>query len=105
MNKWGRNSQGGMNMPTTILDGEMLDQAYARRFREEAAIDTKVIASLQTAYCVTVRTSRGAETLNVLAFTSCDAIVRALDILFDGEQPMPADGMAISACPMLKRAA
>lgn len=92
-------------MPTTILDSETLDQAYARRFREEADIDARVLASLQTAYCVTVKTSSGVETLNVLAFTSCDAIVRAIDILFDGEQPMPADGMAISACPMLKRAA
>lgn len=92
-------------MPTTILNGETLDQAYARRFREEAAIDAKILASIQTAYCVTVKTAAGTETLNVLAFTSCDAVVRAIDILFDGEQPMPADGMAISAYPMLKRAA
>ena len=94
-----------MTMPTTILNGEMLDQAYARRFREEAAIDAKILASIQTAYCVTVKTSGGTETLNVLAFTSCDAIVRALDILFDGEQPMPVDGMSISAYSILKRAA
>ena len=28
-------------MPTTILDGETLEQAYARRFREEAEIDAR----------------------------------------------------------------
>ena len=92
-------------MPTTILDGETLDQAYTRRFREEAAIEQQVIARLQSAYCVTVKTARGVETLNVLAFTSCDAIVRVIDILFDGEQPMPADGMAVSAYPMMQAAA
>ena len=31
-------------MPTTILDGETLEQAYARRFREEAAIDARINA-------------------------------------------------------------
>ncbi len=29
-------------MPTTILDGETLEQARARRFREEAAIDARI---------------------------------------------------------------
>lgn len=29
-------------MPTTILDGESLEQAYARRFREEAEIDKRI---------------------------------------------------------------
>lgn len=82
-------------MQTAILDCK----------RNEAEINLEVIAKLQSAYCVTVKTARGVETLNVLAFTSCDAIVRALDILFDGEQPMPDDGMAISAYPILKRAA
>ena len=28
-----------------------------------------------------------------------------VDILFDGEQPMPADGMAVSAYPMMQAAA
>lgn len=92
-------------MPTTILDGETLPQAYARRFQEEALFDAAALASTQTAYSVVVKTARGTETLNVLAFTSCDAIVRALDLLFDGEQPMPCDGMAISAYPLLKRVA
>jgi len=29
-------------MPTTLLDGETWDQAYARRFAEEAAIDAEI---------------------------------------------------------------
>lgn len=29
-------------MPTTLLDGETWEQAYARRFAEEAAIDAEI---------------------------------------------------------------
>lgn len=32
-------------MPTTLLDGETWDQAYARRFSEEAAIDAAIEAA------------------------------------------------------------
>lgn len=31
-------------MPTTILHGESLEDAYRRRFREEAAIDARINA-------------------------------------------------------------
>ena len=95
-------------MPTTLLDGETWEQAKVRRFSEEAAIDEKIIERLrpaQGAFTVTVKTSAGAKQINVLAFTTCDAVVRALDILFDGEQPMPRNGLTISAFPMMKVAA
>lgn len=36
--------------------------------------------------------------LNVMAFTSCDAITKAIDIYFDGEEAMP-EGLEISARP------
>ncbi len=91
-------------MPTTILDNENIEQARRRRFTEEATIDARVAASIMTAYSVVVRTAEITETVNVLAFTTCDAIVRAIDILFDGEQPMPCNGLRISAYPMLKKA-
>ncbi len=92
-------------MPTTILDGESIEQARARRFAEESAIDARIAASIQTAYSVVVKTAKRTDTLNVLAFTSCDAIVRALNLLFDGEQPLPCEGIAISAFPLLKKPA
>ncbi len=92
-------------MPTTILNNETIEQARSRRFAEEAAVDARVAASIMTAYSVVVRTAEITETLNVLAFTTCDAIVRAIDILFDGEQPLPCEGLAISAFPLLKKPA
>lgn len=90
-------------MPTTILNNETIEQARSRRFAEEAAVDAKALAKLQTAYCVNVKTARRTERLNVLAFTSCDAIIRALDLLFDGEEAMPCEGIAINAYPLLTK--
>lgn len=46
-----------------------------------------------------------AHELNVLAFTSCDAICNAIDIFFDGEEPMPVDSLRIEVTSMLLRAA
>lgn len=37
--------------------------------------------------------------LNVLAASSCDAVVSAIDALFDGEEPVP-DGFAIYVSPI-----
>lgn len=37
-------------MPTTLLDGETWDQAYARRFREEAEIDAAIEAKALPAH-------------------------------------------------------
>lgn len=38
--------------------------------------------------------------LNIFAESSCDAIVRALDIFFEADGVMPPDGLAISAHPV-----
>lgn len=37
-------------MPTTLLDGETWDQAYARRFRDEAEIDAAIEAKALPAH-------------------------------------------------------
>lgn len=92
-------------MPTTLLEGESWDQAYKRRFHEEAEIDARIIASLQTTYSVVVKTTLGHQTLNLMAFSSAEAVTKALAMLFDGEQPAPHCGMSISAYPILKAAA
>lgn len=36
-------------MPTTILDGETYEQAYARRFAEEAIVDAEIMAKVEAA--------------------------------------------------------
>ena len=59
----------------------------------------------QRAYTVTVKTADGTEQINVIGFTTCDAILRAIDILFDGDEPMPLGGLSIAAHPMVKVAA
>ena len=51
-------------------------------------------------FAVTLRMADKTEAINVLAFTACDAITRAIDIYFDGEDQMPMDGLAIDAKPM-----
>lgn len=40
-----------------------------------------------------------ADTIDVLAFTCCDAIRTAIDNYFDGEDPLPTEGLSISAKP------
>lgn len=49
-----------------------------------------------------VRFTIGAEVhdLNVIAFTSCDAICMAIDIFFDGEDNVPVDGMKVDVHPI-----
>lgn len=49
---------------------------------------------------VSIRIAGEPQTVNVLAFTSCDAICNAIDIFFDGDEAMPADGLEIEAHPM-----
>lgn len=51
-------------------------------------------------FAVSIRIAGKPQTINVLAFTTCDAICKAIDIYFDGEEPMPADGLEIEAHPM-----
>lgn len=65
------------------------------------------ISPVPRPFAVSIRADGKTETINVLAFTSCDAICNAIDIYFDGEEPMPADGLGIEATPLnlLPRAA
>lgn len=51
-------------------------------------------------FVVTIRTGAKPEELNVLAESSCDAIVRALDIFFEADGVMPTEGLSISAHPI-----
>lgn len=51
-------------------------------------------------FAVSIRIAGKLEQINVLAFTSCDAICNAIDIFFDGEDPMPAGGLEIEAHPI-----
>ena len=49
-------------------------------------------------YAVTIRVVGKTESINIIASNACDAITRAIDIYFDGDD-MP-DGLAIDARPM-----
>lgn len=51
-------------------------------------------------FAVSIRIAGKPEQINVLAFTSCDAICNAIDIFFDGEETMPAGGLEIEAHPI-----
>jgi hypothetical protein len=58
-------------------------------------------------FAVRINVAGHPEELNVLAESSCDAIVRALDIFFEADGVMPPEGLSISAHPIaiLTRAA
>ena len=58
-------------------------------------------------FAVRINLAEHPEELNVLAESSCDAIVRALDIFFEADGVMPTEGLSISARPIspLTRAA
>ena len=51
-------------------------------------------------YAVTIRMVGKTEAINIIASNAWDAIARARDIYFDGEDNMPIDGLAIDARPM-----
>lgn len=51
-------------------------------------------------YAVTLRMADKTEVVNILGINASDAITRAIDIYFDGEDQMPFDGLAIDAKPM-----
>ncbi|AEV24600.1 hypothetical protein Dsui_0180 [Azospira oryzae PS] len=51
-------------------------------------------------FAVSIRIAGKPEVINVLAFTTCDAITTAIDIYFDGAEAMPTDGLEIEACPI-----
>lgn len=50
-------------------------------------------------FSVSIRFNGQTHQLNTVAFTACDAITRAIDIFFDGEEVMP-DDLRIEARPM-----
>jgi len=50
-------------------------------------------------FCVSIRFNGQTHELNTVAFTACDAITRAIDLYFDGEEVMP-DDLRIEAQPM-----
>jgi hypothetical protein len=58
-------------------------------------------------FVVRINVAGHPEELNVLAASSCDAIVRAIDIFFDADGVMPPEGLSLSAHPIatLTRAA
>jgi hypothetical protein len=51
-------------------------------------------------FAVSIRTNGKPEQVNVLAFTTCDAVCKAIDIFFDGEEAMPTEGLSIEAHPI-----
>lgn len=51
-------------------------------------------------FAVRINVAGHPEELNVLAESSCDAIVRALDIFFEADGVMPTEGLSISAHPI-----
>jgi hypothetical protein len=38
--------------------------------------------------------------LSIMAFTACDAITKAIDIYFDGDEEMPSAGLVVDAEPL-----
>lgn len=58
------------------------------------------VSPVMRPFAVSIRIDGKLHELNVLAFTSCDAICNAIDIFFDGDDAMPADGMKIEASPL-----
>ena len=51
-------------------------------------------------FAVRINVAGHPEELNALAESSCDAIVRALDIFFEADGVMPTEGLSISAHPI-----
>lgn len=51
-------------------------------------------------FAVRINLAGHPEELNVLAESSCDAIVRALDIFFEADGVMPTEGLSIFAHPI-----
>lgn len=58
----------------------------------------KVLPDLRP-FAVAIWIAGKPRTISVLAFTTCDAICNAIDIFFDGDEPMPIDGLKIEAHP------
>ena len=48
-------------------------------------------------FVVTIRTGAKPEELNVLAASSCDAIVKAMELFFDDDGVVPPEGLTLCA--------
>lgn len=46
-----------------------------------------------------IATTAGVERITIMAYTTADAIVKAVELYFDGEEPMPTDEVSVSAGP------
>ncbi len=51
-------------------------------------------------FAVSIKTATAPEDINVMAYTSCDAICKAIDLFFDGDEAMPVDGLVVIARPL-----
>ena len=51
-------------------------------------------------FVVTIRTGAKPEELNVLAASSCDAIVKAMELFFDDDGVVPPEGLTLCARPI-----
>lgn len=58
------------------------------------------VSPVMRPFAVFIRIAGKTHELNVLAFTSCDAICTAIEIFFDGDDPMPSSGLQIEAHPI-----
>lgn len=56
-------------------------------------------------YAVAIKTAQGVERFNVAALTSADAVTMAVDMFYDGSQPIPCDGLMIEVRPCFPEAA
>lgn len=74
-------------------------------FRAAAAAGGNPIVQALRQFRVSVRAGARPDEVTVLAFTACDAITMALDMLFDGDEPMPPDGLVLAAHPVDREAA
>lgn len=51
-------------------------------------------------FAVSIRTATVPEDINVMAYTSCDAICKAIDLFFDGDEEKSLDGLVVIARPL-----
>lgn len=51
------------------------------------------------AFDVVITTGAGSTQITAIGFTTCDAVVKAIDTFFDGDDEMPVDLLKIEARP------
>lgn len=70
-------------------------------FRQAAANSSALIAPAMKPFKVRIGTGTNASyELSIMAFTACDAITKAIDIYFDGDDEMPTAGLVVDAEPL-----